>query len=57
MSESASASEAFEKPYSDAYVRYAIGLCFVVYTVNFVDRQILAILLELIKMQRLSVKP
>lgn len=35
--------------YSDAYVRYAVGLCFVVYTVNFIDRQILAILLQPIK--------
>ncbi len=38
-----------EKRYSDAYVRYALGLCFVVYTVNFIDRQILAILLQPIK--------
>lgn len=42
-------SPTFEKRYSDAYVRYALGLCFVVYTVNFIDRQILAILLQPIK--------
>ncbi len=35
--------------YSERYVRYALGLCFVVYTVNFIDRQILAILLQPIK--------
>ena len=35
--------------YSPAYLRYALGLLTVVYIVNFVDRQILAILLQSIK--------
>jgi predicted MFS family arabinose efflux permease len=35
--------------YSQAYLRYALGLLCVVYIINFVDRQILAILLESIK--------
>jgi len=35
--------------YSPAYLRYALGLLTVVYVVNFVDRQILAILLQSIK--------
>jgi len=35
--------------YSPAYLRYALGLLFVVYVVNFVDRQILSILLPGIK--------
>ena len=35
--------------YSRAYLRYALGLMFVVYVVNFVDRQILSILLPGIK--------
>ena len=35
--------------YSTAYLRYALGLLTVVYVVNFVDRQILAILLQSIK--------
>lgn len=35
--------------YSQAYLRYALGLLTVVYIVNFVDRQILAILLQSIK--------
>jgi MFS family permease len=35
--------------YSPAYLRFALGLLTVVYVVNFVDRQILAILLESIK--------
>ena len=37
------------------YVWYVVGVCFVVYTVNFVDRQILAILLSPIK-QELGLK-
>ena len=37
------------------YVWYVVGLCFVVYTINFVDRQILAILLSPIK-QELDLK-
>lgn len=35
--------------YSTGYLRYALGLLTTVYVVNFVDRQILAILLESIK--------
>jgi MFS family permease len=35
--------------YSRGYLRYALGLLTVVYVVNFVDRQILAILLQSIK--------
>jgi len=35
--------------YSKAYLRYALGLLTVVYIINFVDRQILAILLQSIK--------
>jgi predicted MFS family arabinose efflux permease len=34
---------------SSGYARYVLGLLFVVYVFNFVDRQILAILLEPIK--------
>ncbi len=37
------------EPGSPAYARYVLGLLFVVYVLNFVDRQILAILLEPIK--------
>lgn len=36
-------------PYSNAYLRYALGLLTAVYVVNFVDRQILAILMNSIK--------
>ncbi|MCG8423656.1 MAG: MFS transporter [Proteobacteria bacterium] len=36
-------------PYSQAYLRYALGILCVVYIVNFVDRQVLAILLQSIK--------
>jgi predicted MFS family arabinose efflux permease len=36
-------------PFSDAYARYVLGLLFVAYVFNFIDRQILAILLEPIK--------
>jgi MFS family permease len=35
--------------YSPGYLRYALGLLTVVYVINFVDRQILAILLQSIK--------
>ncbi len=35
--------------YSDGYLRYALGLLTVIYVVYFVDRQILAILLQAIK--------
>ena len=35
--------------YSQAYLRYALGLLTVVYVINFVDRQILSILLQSIK--------
>ena len=35
--------------FSPGYLRYALGLLTVVYIVNFVDRQILSILLESIK--------
>ena len=46
----APASEPSAPPaYSQAYLRYALGLLTVVYVVNFVDRQILAILLPPIK--------
>ena len=38
-----------EVPVSPGYARYVLGLLFVVYVFNFVDRQILAILLEPIK--------
>jgi len=38
-----------EAPVSPGYARYVLGLLFVVYVFNFVDRQILAILLEPIK--------
>lgn len=38
-----------EQTYSQAYLRYALGLLCFVYVVNFVDRQILAILLQSIK--------
>ncbi|MGE0487417.1 MAG: spinster family MFS transporter [Gammaproteobacteria bacterium] len=40
---------------SPAYVWYVVGVCFLAYTVNFVDRQILAILLSPIK-QELDLK-
>ena len=35
--------------FSDAYTRYVLGLLFVAYVFNFIDRQILAILLQPIK--------
>ena len=35
--------------FSQAYLRYALGLLTVVYVINFVDRQILSILLQSIK--------
>ncbi|MFP6606254.1 MAG: MFS transporter [Myxococcota bacterium] len=38
-----------DAPYSQAYLRYALGLLCVVYIVNMVDRQVLAILLQSIK--------
>ena len=38
-----------EEPVSPAYANYVLGLLFVVYVFNFIDRQILAILLEAIK--------
>jgi len=34
---------------SNVYIWYVVGVCFVAYTVNFIDRQILAILLSPIK--------
>src|SRR5512145_996272 len=37
------------RPVSAAYANYVLGLLFVVYVFNFVDRQILSILLEPIK--------
>ena len=37
------------RPPSPTYVRYVLGLLFVVNVFNFIDRQILAILLEPIK--------
>jgi len=57
MSEAAGAApdpprpEADAPTYSTAYLRYALGLLTVIYVVNFVDRQILAILLEPIKQE------
>ena len=39
----------FTSPYSPAYLRYALGLLCLVYVVNFVDRQVLSILLQPIK--------
>jgi len=45
----ADGSRPVDRPYSDAYLRYALGLLCVVYVVNFVDRQVLAILLPSIK--------
>lgn len=38
-----------DSPYSPAYLRYALGLLCAVYIINFVDRQVLAILQEPIK--------
>lgn len=38
-----------ERPVSAAYARYVLGLLFVVYVFNFIDRQILSVLLEAIK--------
>ncbi len=38
-----------QSPYSPAYLRYALGLLCAVYIVNFVDRQVLSILLQSIK--------
>jgi predicted MFS family arabinose efflux permease len=38
-----------QEPLRPAYARYVLGLLFVVYVLNFVDRQILAILLDPIK--------
>lgn len=43
------AEERAEAPPSRAYASYVLGLLFVVYVFNFVDRQILSILLEPIK--------
>jgi MFS family permease len=37
------------QPMSDRYARYVLGVLFVVYVFNFIDRQILAILLQPIK--------
>ncbi len=47
--DSAPAHEPSLAPPSPAYARYVLGLLFVVYVFNFVDRQILAILLEAVK--------
>jgi MFS family permease len=44
-----SASERAASGYSPGYLRYALGLLCLVYVVNFVDRQVLAILLQSIK--------
>ena len=41
--------ETTEAQYSDAYARYLLVLLFVCYVFNFIDRQILAILLQPIK--------
>ena len=45
----ASPDERAASPYSAGYLRYALGLLCLVYVVNFVDRQVLAILLQSIK--------
>jgi len=37
--------------YSDRYRRYVLGLLFTVYVVNFVDRQVVSILMESIKLE------
>jgi MFS family permease len=42
-------SRSDEPVYSQAYLRYALGILCLVYVVNFVDRQILSILLKSIK--------
>ena len=49
MSAAAGQAASAEAAPSPAYARYVLGLLFVVYVFNFVDRQILAILLEPIK--------
>jgi MFS family permease len=50
MSEPATPREGEKPPeFSPGYTRYALGLLLVVYVVNFVDRQVLSILLESIK--------
>ena len=46
---SAAAEEDKPLEFSPGYTRYALGLLLVVYVVNFVDRQVLSILLESIK--------
>jgi len=38
-------------PASNIYVWYVVGVCFLAYTINFIDRQILAILLSPIKQE------
>jgi MFS family permease len=46
---SSAAGEQREPEFSRAYTRYALGLLLVVYVVNFLDRQVVAILLQSIK--------
>ena len=45
------ADESTEKPYTPLYRNYALGLLFLGYVVNFIDRSILSILLEPIKLE------
>lgn len=42
-------AQAAPKPLTDSYVRYALWMLLIIYTLNFVDRQIVAILAEPIK--------
>jgi predicted MFS family arabinose efflux permease len=49
MAEASPASDTRPPEFSVRYTRYALGLLVTVYVVNFVDRQILAILLEAIR--------
>jgi sugar phosphate permease len=42
-------TEAREEPIVERYAHYVLGVLFVVYVFNFIDRQILAILLQPIK--------
>lgn len=48
-SETSSADPDSETPFSRAYTRYALALLLVVYIFNFIDRQIVSILLQAIK--------
>jgi MFS family permease len=50
MTAPANAPASDPQAFSPAYLRYALGLLTVVYVINFVDRQILSILLQSIKL-------